>query len=177
MRRIAVLRSVNRATGSTPGKRFQISDTRFISDAPISSCNSARLRTYRPDIYRPWFVTRRMWPSLRDEKASFESSFRYSVAAVRSHPSLRCSRKASRNVGPKNASDCVDSLLQRLDFGASHQPTMWHVQATQSRPITAAKLQSKEQLRTATIPTISTRTLTRMAVARCSRLPAAKKRK
>jgi hypothetical protein len=32
------------------------------------------------------------------------------------------------------------------------------------RPITAAKLQSKEQLRTETIPTISTRTLMRMAI-------------
>src|ERR1700693_427092 len=33
----------------------------------------------------------------------------------------------------KKASDCLDSLLLRLDFGATHQPTIWHVQTPQSR--------------------------------------------
>ena len=33
----------------------------------------------------------------------------------------------------KGASDCLDSLLLRLDFGAVHQPTIWHVQTPQSR--------------------------------------------
>src|SRR5437762_13988987 len=33
----------------------------------------------------------------------------------------------------EGASDCLDSLLLRLDFGAVHQPTIWHVQTPQSR--------------------------------------------
>ena len=33
----------------------------------------------------------------------------------------------------KSAFDCLDSLLPGLDFGAGHQPTIWHVQTPQSR--------------------------------------------
>ena len=33
----------------------------------------------------------------------------------------------------KRVSDGLESLLPRLDFGAVHQPTIWHVQTPQSR--------------------------------------------
>src|SRR5437868_14900676 len=33
----------------------------------------------------------------------------------------------------KRVSDGLHSLLPRLDFGAVHQPTIWHVQTPQSR--------------------------------------------
>jgi hypothetical protein len=58
----------------------------------------------------------------------------------------------------------LESLRLGLDFGASHEPTIRPVQTRQCRPITAAKLDSKQQSKQEPIPPIRTRTVTRTAI-------------
>jgi hypothetical protein len=64
----------------------------------------------------------------------------------------------------KRVCDDLESLLPRLDFGAVHQLTIWHVQICQSRSDNCRKARAKEQLRTETIPAISTGMFIRLAI-------------
>jgi hypothetical protein len=51
-----------------------------------------------------------------------------------------------------------------LDFGAVHQPTIWHVQHSKVVSISAAKLDSKQQSKQEPIPPIRTGAVTRNAI-------------
>jgi hypothetical protein len=182
MRRSAVLRSVNRPTNSTPGKRFQISTRRFIGQSPASSlelrlaCESTATCIA---LCWPVFVTRLDVIFRCDiKKHCLIPRFRYSVAALPITSITPRHNKSKSNLNPERAPRLSRTLLRQLDFGASHQPTIWHVQTLQRRshsvPLSSTLNSNRSEKRFLR----SERELSRAArFARCSQLPIVRNRK
>src|SRR5436190_20972039 len=61
----------------------------------------------------------------------FNPHFRYSVAALPITSITLRPTKSKSKCQQESGSHCLDSLLLGLDFGATHQPRIWHVQTPQ----------------------------------------------